>query len=474
MPVQHVLSELYVAIPFGMYAMSQRHASSGPFAVYHHVSLGFYALYNVFIMCSRRLANKPIQRATALYIIHIAVCMTLASYVFGNDVWVLLLLRYVSWMFTFPFSIKMDLMVQYHDVMKVEEYSRPLMKWSTGVFALNILGHLYPHWVFRVFMYGLSAVFFWLYNQVQWGLDTVSWVDKKINLVWLTYGFVRVMHDMGWVDGTCVYIIFCFLDVFIKGSLVFSNAMYISNSMTHSYRLLKVARLLMPGLKRALGNRMIGQAEYDAFMMHMNVGACDQEAMMKDLLVELYPHGTMTRSVLSLENESVRHERLCVMFCDMVNYTPFVRDTPLDDVIDHVHDFYSRIDFIAHRWGVSKNEVIGDCCVIVSPDPRAVVGAAGAIVREFGDKVRIGVAMGPGASVTLGVTKLRHAYIGNVVNMAARMEATSTPGRIHVTEDVYEALEGAEGWEWEERGEVELKGLGKVRTWWGTCVEFKL
>jgi adenylate cyclase len=49
------------------------------------------------------------------------------------------------------------------------------------------------------------------------------------------------------------------------------------------------------------------------------------------------------------------------------------------------------------------------------------------------------------------------------VNVAARYESTATPNRIHVSEAVHVRL--ADDFEFEDSGEVELKGKGKMRSW---------
>ena len=52
---------------------------------------------------------------------------------------------------------------------------------------------------------------------------------------------------------------------------------------------------------------------------------------------------------------------------------------------------------------------------------------------------------------------------GDTVNTASRMESSSLPGRIQVTDEVHRRLDVA--FEFEPRGEIEVKGKGRLRTW---------
>ena len=52
------------------------------------------------------------------------------------------------------------------------------------------------------------------------------------------------------------------------------------------------------------------------------------------------------------------------------------------------------------------------------------------------------------------------------MNVASRMESTGSPGRIQVTESVAKAA--WERFEFEDRGLIEVKGKGEMRTFWVT------
>ena len=62
----------------------------------------------------------------------------------------------------------------------------------------------------------------------------------------------------------------------------------------------------------------------------------------------------------------------------------------------------------------------------------------------------------------IGGTRISYDLWGDAVNVASRMESHGVPGRIHVS-DAFRRAAG-DAFEFEERGETEIRGLGRFRT----------
>jgi adenylate cyclase len=77
--------------------------------------------------------------------------------------------------------------------------------------------------------------------------------------------------------------------------------------------------------------------------------------------------------------------------------------------------------------------------------------------------IRIGIASGPVVAGVVGRAKFFYDVWGDAVNTAARMEQTAEPGTIQVAPEMRELL--TDRFELQERGLVEVRGKGEMRTW---------
>ncbi|XP_061708848.1 adenylyl cyclase 78C-like isoform X3 [Cydia pomonella] len=80
-------------------------------------------------------------------------------------------------------------------------------------------------------------------------------------------------------------------------------------------------------------------------------------------------------------------------------------------------------------------------------------------------RLRVGISCGPLVGGVIGARKPVYDIWGNTVNEASRMESTGAMDRIQVTKYTKELLQRC-GYELEARGEVEVKGKGRMETWW--------
>ena len=78
-------------------------------------------------------------------------------------------------------------------------------------------------------------------------------------------------------------------------------------------------------------------------------------------------------------------------------------------------------------------------------------------------QVRIGLNRGSVAAGVIGTTKFVYDVWGDTVNVASRLEASSLPGRIHVSDALATAL--SDRYRLEPRGTIEIKGKGPMATW---------
>ncbi len=175
-----------------------------------------------------------------------------------------------------------------------------------------------------------------------------------------------------------------------------------------------------------------------------------------------------------------KYEDASVLFADIAGFTERASDMPPDELILFLDRLYGDFDALVDKHGLEKIKVSGDSYMVVSgvPQPRADHVTALAdfaldmaeVVRVLRDShgdplpLRIGLASGPVVAGVVGSRRFFYDVWGDAVNVASRMETTDSVGRIQVPEDVYQRLKG--DFVLQERGEIEIKGKGSMRTWY--------
>ncbi|CAH1778210.1 unnamed protein product [Owenia fusiformis] len=174
-----------------------------------------------------------------------------------------------------------------------------------------------------------------------------------------------------------------------------------------------------------------------------------------------------------------------VFFSDIVGFTTLSSKSTPFQIVKFLNDLYTMFDEIIEMYDVYKVETIGDAYMVVSGIPvrngdRHIVEIANMSLHLLSSimkfkishvpgkelKARIGINSGPCAAGVVGHTMPRYCLFGDTVNMASRMESTGLPSKIQLSPTAHKALKMHIGYSTSERGSVEVKGKGKVVTYW--------
>ncbi|MDP3547983.1 MAG: adenylate/guanylate cyclase domain-containing protein, partial [Phreatobacter sp.] len=173
-----------------------------------------------------------------------------------------------------------------------------------------------------------------------------------------------------------------------------------------------------------------------------------------------------------------RLDDVTIMFADLVGFSEAAHDQPPEDVVAWLDGLVRAWDEACEAEGIEKIKTIGDSYMAASGigekrgDAALRMGrfALAMIARlevhpPLGGRrlaLRVGIHRGSATAGVIGRSRMGYDLWGDAVNTASRMESTGSPGRIHVSEAFRSAA--GEAFLFEDRGLVEAKGIGPIRT----------
>ena len=194
------------------------------------------------------------------------------------------------------------------------------------------------------------------------------------------------------------------------------------------------------------------------------------------------------------------HHEVTIVFTDIVGFTAMSQTVEPQQVMEFLHKLFVRFDELVGRDSLLwKVETIGDAFMVASgldgvrtksrasaisdpssigsslcPATAAVLFGTSALAEartltmpnSMQCQIRAGVHTGDVCSGVVGTRMPRYCLFGDTVNTASRMESSGVPGRMQISEATH-ALVCSDDSDfcWDERGYVEVKGKGKLKTY---------
>ncbi|XP_063745159.1 atrial natriuretic peptide receptor 2 isoform X1 [Eleginops maclovinus] len=211
----------------------------------------------------------------------------------------------------------------------------------------------------------------------------------------------------------------------------------------------------------------------------------EEKRKAENLLYQILPHSVAEQLKRGETVQAEAFDSVTIYFSDIVGFTSMsAESTPLQ-VVTLLNDLYTCFDAIIDNFDVYKVETIGDAYMVVSGLPvrngklhaREIAGMSLALLEQVKTfkirhrpndqlRLRIGIHTGPVCAGVVGLKMPRYCLFGDTVNTASRMESNGEALKIHLSSATKEVLDEFGYFDVQLRGDVEMKGKGKMRTYW--------
>jgi adenylate cyclase len=205
----------------------------------------------------------------------------------------------------------------------------------------------------------------------------------------------------------------------------------------------------------------------------------DERSRYRSLLTRILPNSIVERLEGGEEGIADDYAESTVLFADIVGFTEISTRNQPAAMVAFLNRVFGRYDELVARHGVEKIKTIGDAYMVAGGLPEARPDHAEAIAELALDmfsetkrmespdgnpvQIRIGIDTGPLTAGVIGESRFLYDLWGDTVNTASRMESQGAPGRIQVSETVYQRLRAK--YRFKPLEEVNVKGKGSMTTW---------
>lgn len=169
---------------------------------------------------------------------------------------------------------------------------------------------------------------------------------------------------------------------------------------------------------------------------------------------------------------------LTIFFSDIVGFTTITENMDADELTQWLNRYLNDMADVALRYGGTVDKYIGDAIMIFFGDPKTLGRREDAIkcvfmameMREraklLGVDIRIGINSGECTVGNFGSEhRMDYTIVGREANLAARLEASSEPGKILISQSTYDLVH--EVIRCETRGSIRVKGIERdIMTYW--------
>jgi len=200
------------------------------------------------------------------------------------------------------------------------------------------------------------------------------------------------------------------------------------------------------------------------------------------LLKNLFPARVVNDLKTTGQSIPETFENVTVLFSDIVGFTNLSSGLEPKVLIDELNELFTAFDIIIEDNHCERIKTIGDAYLAVSGMNEGreypagnMVGAALQIMSYLEQRnarsphqwqVRVGIHTGKIVGGVVGIRKYIYDVFGDTINTACRMEQSSEPMKINLSEVTAELVK--DKYELTERGEMDVKGKGKMKMYFAS------
>lgn len=175
-----------------------------------------------------------------------------------------------------------------------------------------------------------------------------------------------------------------------------------------------------------------------------------------------------------------QYENVTVFMADIEGFSQIAEQLTPRDLIETLDVYFKEFDEIMGHYDVEKIKTIGDAYLAAAGLPirsknhaERIINAAKACQKSVSNintiretqglpvfHFRIGVHTGPLVAGVVGKKKFAYDIWGDTVNIAARMEQNSEPGKINLSQSTYDSIK--EKFDCLYRGKIDAKNKGQL------------
>lgn len=201
------------------------------------------------------------------------------------------------------------------------------------------------------------------------------------------------------------------------------------------------------------------------------------------LLLNILPEETARELKANGRVQAKKFESVTVLFTDFELFTMHSEHLSPEELVASVDFYFSKFDEIVAEHGLEKIKTVGDAYMCAGGLPYPSEDHAVRMVRAAFDianfveqtktnpvgnqnhfDIRIGINTGPVVAGVVGTTKFAYDIWGDTVNVAARMESNSQPGKINISANTYEHVK--DFYDCEYRGQIAVKNRGIMKMYY--------